>query len=304
MSNLLFTLSYTLQNPDSDTLPIYSALNHPLGADGALESVRKSLADGSVTLQDLWLLEGEAGDAHAALQLKPYPMQPTWRLGFLRTAPDISDEAATALFVRVLELSRKGNPIHLVYNSKSARDFGSLPASLGWSGGDDCMISYRTDLSSRADLLPDPAAVSYRLERLLSDDFKRFYGPIRAEKSSTDPRTLEQVLHAIYEHHREGDGSLFALEESGRPVAMGVVSDVQYEPEQWAGGVNMLGVAPDRRRQGWGRRLHRHLMWEAKGRSPLYLGGTDASNTAMRRLFEVNGCPEEGRNWELEPAHA
>ncbi len=295
-------LSYTLQNPDSDTLPTYSTLNHPLGADEALESTGKSLADGSLTLRDLWLLEGGTGNAHAALQLKPYPTQPTWRLGLLRTTPDIPDDAATFLFTRVLELSRKGQPIHLVYNDRSARDFGSLPAALGWSGSDNCMISYRTDLSERDDLLPNPAAVACRLEVLLSDDFRRFYEPVR-RRSPSDPRTFEQILRVLYEHHQEVNGSLFALEEDSRTVAMGIVSDVQYGPDQWAGGVNILGVALDKRRRGWGRRLHRHLMWEAKKRSPLYIGGTDASNTAMRRLFAVNGCTDEGSHWELEPTH-
>ena len=42
-------------------------------------------------------------------------------------------------------------------------------------------------------------------------------------------------------------------------------------------------------------------MWAAKDRSPLYLGGTDNTNVAMQRLFEVNGCTPERRDWELEP---
>ena len=293
---------YTLHNPDPNSaqLRLYSALSSPLGAEKALERVRRLLTQGAITPHDLWLLTNDMGEAYAALEVKPYPNQPRWRLGVLRTAPDIPDTAATFLFREVLELSRRGDPLHLVYNDKSARDFGRLPDTLGWKGGDDYGVSYRTDLSGRDDLAPDPAALRSELKTLLSDTFRAFYQPIRTTPPS-DTRDFRSVVQAIYDVAKEDDGALYALTLGGAPVAMGIVSVTTVAGER-CGGINMLGVLPEQRRRGWGARLHRHLMWEVRQRAPLYLGGTDAANVPMRRLFALNGCREDGREWELEPA--
>lgn len=295
-------MPYLLSHPDPTDkgLRAFSSLNSHLEPEGVFQKLRAELQEGRTSRHDLWLLTNETGNTFAALRLRPYPMQPAWRLGTLRTTPDIPDEAVSALLQQVLELSRQGGSIHLVYSTKTARDFGALPARCGWQGGGDASIAYRTDLSERDDLMPDPAASVLEFGHLFSDAFRTFYEPIRQVGKTSDARPFEVVVDNLFELASRDDGQLYALEDEGKPVAMGIVTSFTV-PGEKAAGCNVLGVALNRRRRGWGRRLHRHLMWAAKGRSPLYLGHTDASNTAMRRLFEVNGCVEESKSWELEP---
>ena len=60
---------------------------------------------------------------------------------------------------------------------------------------------------------------------------------------------------------------------------------------------DVVGVTPELRGQGWGNRLHRHLLWAAKELSDVNVGGTDYSNAAMRRLFEKNRCVIDQEQW-------
>ena len=245
-------MAYTFANPDpsDNSLYAYSTLNHPFG-EGALEQVQNALNAGDMSLRDLWLLSDENEIAHAALRLLPYPGQTTWRLGTLRTAPTISEDAATALFTQLRTLSNQGKPIHLVYNDKTARDFGTLPARCGWQGGDVYTISYRTDLSGRDDLVPDPAAQSLELNFLLGNAFRSFYEPIWREKQNpSDERTLEEALHTLHTFAERDAGQLYALLDAGAPVAMGIVTSFTVQGED-AAGCNLLGVAPEKRGRGW-----------------------------------------------------
>lgn len=294
---------YTLENPNpsDDTLRVYGTLNHPLG-ERALEPVQQAIQKGEVSLRDLWLLSSDDGTAYAALRLQPYPGQPGWRLGTLRTAPDIPDDAASTLFTRLRELSDLEKPSHIVYSDKVARDFGTLPARYSWHGGDDYSVSHRTDLGKRDDLGADPAAQMLELDELLGEAFRNFYKPIwTMKRNPSDERSFKEVMQNLHAFAKNDEGQLYTLNDGGMPVAMGIVTSFAV-PGEHAAGCNMLGVLPEKRQQGWGKRLHRHLMWAAKARSPLYLGSTDASNTAMLRLFEVNGCIPNRKDWELEPA--
>ena len=63
--------------------------------------------------------------------------------------------------------------------------------------------------------------------------------------------------------------------------------------------MTLIGVLPEHRNRGWGGRLHRHLMWLAKGHTKSYVGSTDVRNAAMLQLFELNGCTFETEVWQL-----
>ncbi len=198
-------------------------------------------------------------------------------------------------------MSTQSVPLHLVYDDTSARDFGALPARCGWQGGDDYSISFRTDLSNRDDLVPDPAAVRLELDALFSAAFRTFYETVwQAKKHPSDARTLLETLPTLHAFAEQGGGELHALRDGDTAIGMGIVTTLTAAGER-AAGINMLGVSLGARGRGWGKRLHRHLMWVAQGRAPLYLGHTDSSNTPMLRLFEVNGCTPSGKQWELEP---
>nr|WP_280527639.1 GNAT family N-acetyltransferase [Deinococcus humi] len=53
--------------------------------------------------------------------------------------------------------------------------------------------------------------------------------------------------------------------------------------------VNMLGVHPGSRGQGYGTRLHAHLLARAAERFVMHGGATEAENQPMRRIFEKHG---------------
>ncbi|GGO40929.1 GNAT family N-acetyltransferase [Deinococcus humi] len=81
--------------------------------------------------------------------------------------------------------------------------------------------------------------------------------------------------------------TLVALPDTARqPVALGA-----FGPSNRPGwvNVNMLGVHPGSRGQGYGTRLHAHLLARAAERFVMHGGATEAENQPMRRIFEKHG---------------
>ena len=72
----------------------------------------------------------------------------------------------------------------------------------------------------------------------------------------------------------------------GQPVALGAVGPTNRPG--WAN-INMIGVRPSQRGQGFGTRLHAHLLARAAERFSHHAGRTATSNHAMRRIFERSG---------------
>lgn len=72
----------------------------------------------------------------------------------------------------------------------------------------------------------------------------------------------------------------------GLPVALGAVGP-GGRPD--TAGLDLIGALPQARGQGLGTRLHAHLLALAAQRSAYHSGGTEAENSAMRRIFEKHG---------------
>ncbi|WP_158263770.1 GNAT family N-acetyltransferase [Deinococcus arcticus] len=74
---------------------------------------------------------------------------------------------------------------------------------------------------------------------------------------------------------------------SGRLAALGATGP-GGRPD--TAGIDLIGVQPGARGQGLGQRLHAHLLALAAQAFGDHVGGTDAGNHAMRRLFERHGA--------------
>lgn len=98
----------------------------------------------------------------------------------------------------------------------------------------------------------------------------------------------------LREYHEDADRFIGLMHrEEGRPVAIGVT----HESRPGVAGIQILGVARDRRGLGLGTALHAALMERAAAFAPLYVGATDAANAPMRRLLEKNGCVLSDEQW-------
>ena len=78
--------------------------------------------------------------------------------------------------------------------------------------------------------------------------------------------------------------------------AMGGVLLPQIYPDiQTEGTLYYIGVAPERRGEGWGKRLHAHgLALLASRGATRYVGSTDLRNEPMVRVFRHNRCNDRG----------
>lgn len=289
-------MSYQLVHPYKECLIDYLALRSPQNPVEAARIFLTRVEEGTASFERLWMLT-KNDEVLCAFNVH-HPPGFSKRFCPLRTTPDIPDDALGYLFEALLELvAHESSPLHVIYNLSKARDFGNIPFEQGWQL-EAHGVAYAADLTRCNSLEPDTAGEKFDLDHLLSDPFAGFYHPIWLQDEYKSSLEFSEKLQATYasEASRSGGHGYYLRDEAGEPVAAGLVSvagDTAY--------INVLGVVPTARSRGWGRRLHRHLMWAAKGLARSYEGQTDASNLAMRRIFERNGCRQVDEQWEVEP---
>ncbi|MHA0043162.1 GNAT family N-acetyltransferase [Deinococcus sp. PEB2-63] len=105
-----------------------------------------------------------------------------------------------------------------------------------------------------------------------------------------DPGVAEALTALGREDWTPGeDWTLHALTHAGEVVALAALG-ASGPPD--TAGIDLIGVLPHRRGrgQGFGGRLHAHLLHLAAQTFGMHVGGTEADNHAMRRLFERHGA--------------
>lgn len=121
---------------------------------------------------------------------------------------------------------------------------------------------------------------------------------LRARSYPADPHVQPVTVHdpgvaaALTALGREAwvpgeDWTLHALTHAGEVVALAALG-ASGRPD--TAGIDLIGVLPQRRGQGFGGRLHAHLLHLAAQTFGTHVGGTEADNHAMRRLFERHGA--------------
>ena len=282
-------VTYTFSPPTEATLRDFISVRNP-DPEAEYSRALAALAEGRLELFKRRLFLA-AGKPLAALTRAPVP-RPIYRL---KAEPDLTEADALELLRFATTLSEAGGPATLNYTAQTSPDFSALALKRGWTL-EAHVMGFRTDLSSRDDLEPDPAARTFPVEEFPGEDFSRFYRPIwthDAEAQELKP-LLEEVQN-FHDYNENGEGVY--LLDGEQPVAAGVVN--YGETLDAPADMTLIGVLPGYRDKGWGGRLHRHLMWLARGRTTTYVGSTDVRNGPMLRLFERNGCTLETEVWQL-----
>ena len=278
-------MSYKFKNVTAETLKAFISLRTP-DPDKVYQMVLEKVQEGDYDFNSRWFYTRE-GVALAALTRYPTP-RPIYSL---RTVPDIDEQDTLRLLEFSEELSEESGPATLNYNLASAADISGTALEQGWTL-EAHVQGFDTPLGERTDLKPDSAAKSFPLDHLKSEDFATFYKPIwEADVAEQELEPLKQEVTSFIEANTLGE--VIYLYDDSKPVAVGVVD---YED---VATMTLIGVLPEHRRQGWGARLHRHLMWVAKQHADLYRGQTDVGNAAMLRLFKKNDCVRVAEVWQL-----
>jgi RimJ/RimL family protein N-acetyltransferase len=131
-------------------------------------------------------------------------------------------------------------------------------------------------------------------------------------RMTADPvRELDQML---FEATAAG-GSLdlwWVVQRGGEPVGVALAQGTVAEdaPTPGTGWLQFFGLLPELRGQGLGQRTHRQVLRRmVQVGLRRYEDATTCGNTAMRRVFERNGCAEVGRArayvlcWERDTGH-
>ena len=283
-------MPFTLTNPTPHQLLEYVSLRAKEDPAIVLGRVQSSLEAGRSKIEDLWMLRDDSGLWAVFSLIKTGDV----RRCILRADVEISDEALTIL-LRWLEVraEESGEEVIVHFSSTMSRDPGDLPFQLIWIFESHALM-HRTPLQDRADLEPDLAARRFPISEMQTPRFAAFYAPIWAALPECFGDTLEEAIKEYHDRISNLEEAcvvyLFGADEM--PVGGGLL----YKRQE-AASFDVVGVTPELRGKGWGNRLHRHLLWAAKELSDVNVGGTDSSNTAMRRLFQKNGCVVDEEQW-------
>lgn len=278
-------MTYTFTQPTEATLRDFVTVRNP-DPESEYSRAAEAFAQGRLELSKRRLFTADERPL-AALTRAPVP-RPIYHL---RAEPDLTEADALELLRFAATLGEAGGPATLNYTAGTAPDLSALALEQGWTL-EAHVRGYRTDLSRRDDLEADPTARTFPVAHLLSGDFLAFYRPVWMHDVDTQElKPLLEEVRNFHDYNESGEGVY--LFDGEQPVAAGVVS--YGEPAD----MTLIGVSPEYRNKGWGRRLHRHLMWLAKNRTRVYVGSTDVRNRPMLRLFERNGCTFGSEVWQL-----
>ena len=253
--------SFTVERATDSTLPDAYAL-HPDRADAEqrLAQFRERMATGQTRPEQFVLLRSERGVEGVVLiaQNPQVPLIP-------RARADTPGVGLTQFFAFLHEAA----PERTLLLDSGLTELDAAPAlSAGWTL-DDAQVMYETDLNTRTWAL-GPDALEGGAERLKRPEVAALLAELGQADWETDPDWLVVALP----------------NENGEPVALGAVGP-SGRPG-WAS-IDMIGVRESERGQGLGTRLHAHLLARAAERFTHHAGRTEASNHAMRRIFERNG---------------
>ncbi|NTY01388.1 GNAT family N-acetyltransferase [Deinococcus sp. JMULE3] len=249
--------TYTLEAATHDTLAdVVALIPDSAEAERRLTFTLSRVEAGALRPEQFLILRSPRGVEGVCLR----PASPQIPL-LPRLREDVPAEALTA-FLR--ELRAAGPRLILVSTQAPLRREEAETA--GWAFQEANVVYERADLRARsypADPHVQPVTVH-------------------------DPGVAEAMTALGREAWTPGeDWTLYALTHAGEVVALAALG-ASGRPD--TAGIDLIGVLPQRRGQGFGARLHAHLLHLAAQTFGTHVGGTEADNHPMRRLFERHGA--------------
>ena len=249
--------TYTLEVARPDTLADAVALiPDPAEAEWRLTVIRERVEAGALRPEQFLILRSPRGVEGVCLR-STNPEVPL----FPQLREDVPGDALKAF---LSELCAAGRRLLLISTQAPLRA-GEAQAA-GWVWQETNVVYETADLRARPYPL-DPHVQAVTVQTLSVAEALTALG--RADWTPADAWTLYALTHA---------GEVVALAALG-PSGRGDTA-----------GIDLIGVLPDRRGQGLGGRLHAHLLHVAAQSFGTHVGGTEADNHAMRRLFERHGA--------------
>lgn len=255
---------FTVRPATLATLPdVHALLPDPRDRERRTADTRQRIEDGRLSPEQFLVLRTDRGVEGVAL-ISHAPYVPV----FPQVRPDTTDAALSGFLTELYARTPPGKTLVLQDDRFPRR--AELAQAAGWQpDGAGAHVMYQTDLTARP-YSQDPHITEYphgtEWPQAVRDLMTRLG---RADWESSEGWTLVSVPDDA--GHPAG---LAASGPGGRP---GEIS------------VNMLGVRPDQRGRGLGRRLEEHLFARALPAFTRHAGGTDASNHPMRRILEGLG---------------
>ncbi|RJF71730.1 GNAT family N-acetyltransferase [Deinococcus cavernae] len=255
--------TYHIEQATPATLSDIYALHDPADAARRLPALQKRVAEGKTSADRFWLLRSERG-VEGVVNLTARPEIPL----FPRYRADTPAAHVTAFLKHLKELV-SGQPEQQLILDSQLVPLNPAPAEAARWVLDDSQAVYETTLSS----LP------VRFDA----------GAQKVDQATLDSPALRRLLSELGRGGWElqPDWTLVMLtSDAGEPVALGAAG-----PSGRPGyaGIDLIGVHPNYRRQGYGTRLHAHLLTLAAEEFEMHGGGTPGENHAMRRIFDRNG---------------
>ncbi|CAM3371638.1 N-acetyltransferase domain-containing protein [Deinococcus saxicola] len=251
--------TFSVQPATAETLPdLVALITDREDAARRLNFMRERLAGGQLKLEWTLILRSERGvEGHALINAVPQiPVFPHLRA-------DAPEEAMTALAHAILEGAGPGQQLLLDDNLAPLQ-----PAPFEVAGWvlDSRHVIYETDLRAHSYLLDS-----------------------QAHSVDADRPDIRELLKRLGQPDLElsEDWTLIALPGAdGLTSALGAVGP-GGRPD--IASINLIGVLPQASGQGLGTRLHAHLLALAAQKFAQHAGGTEAENSAMRRIFDKHG---------------
>ncbi|WP_221089725.1 GNAT family N-acetyltransferase [Deinococcus aquaedulcis] len=255
---------WTIQPARPDTLDQTVALLS--GAEEAarrLQMTRDNVAAGRVKPEQFQLLSSARGVEGVCL----IPLPPAVPL-LPRLRADVPEAAAQAFLAHLRGCVAATPDRRLILDDTQGPLLAGLAQAAGWQLQEEAVI-YETDLQVPR-WVPDPQAQHLEAAAVASPEVRVLLRALdRPDFALRDGWTLVGLP--------ETDGTLAALGATGPGGRPGTA------------GLDLIGVYPAVRGQGLGRRLHGHLLSVAAQSFSEHMGGTDAHNHPMRRIFERHG---------------
>ena len=255
-----------IRNPSIQDIMTLCAFRNPSNAEARAERMKNNVLLGKTNLLDHWLLEQNQQ------VVAVWSLIASGSMILMRSANDISNQVSHA----ILEHLEANTPAAtLVVKESASRNLNLIALERGWFI-EEKSSHFLTPLNELQLLSLDSSVQTFSLEELDSKTFQNFFLALGSGQS------LEEIKQRFGNYQF---ASLQILLEGNLYLGAGVLGVFQSTAV-----MDLLGILPEKRRQGLGTRLHQHMLCVAQSLCDTYVGMTDVKNTAMLKIFLNNGC--------------